>query len=47
MFNGEITLISLPGDSKHVEVIWDEIREEWSEEIINTLREEILILQSS
>ncbi|VDK73433.1 unnamed protein product [Litomosoides sigmodontis] len=34
MFNGEVTLVSLPGDSKHVEVIWDEIREEWSEEII-------------
>lgn len=47
MFSGEVTLMSIADDSKHVEVVWDEIREEWSEEIISALREEIVSLQDS
>ncbi|VDO17494.1 unnamed protein product [Brugia timori] len=44
MFDGEITLTSVTDYPKHVEITWDEIREEWSEEIINALREEVLSL---
>ncbi|KAL3997799.1 Integrator complex subunit 11 [Acanthocheilonema viteae] len=47
MFNGEVTLISIPGDSKHVKVVWDEIREKWSEEIITALKEKAHSFQGS
>lgn len=47
MFNGEITLASVTGDPKHVEITWDEIREEWSKEIVSVLKEEIPCLQGS
>lgn len=44
MFNGEVTLTSVLGDPKRVEITWDEIRDNWSEEIINALKEEALCM---
>ncbi|VDM97005.1 unnamed protein product [Thelazia callipaeda] len=38
MFNGEIMLTTVPENSKQMEVIWDDIREDWSKEIIKTLK---------
>lgn len=47
MFNGEVILTSVTGDPKHVEITWDEVRDEWSKEIVSALKEEVFCLQSS
>lgn len=47
LFNGEIKLSAVTDNGGHIELTWDEQREEWFEVIVKALRDDDLFLRGS